>query len=126
MRKAVVYLAIFLVSAHTFALQQWSNLNEGINYKLQKQVIIKNSNLTFEKDDYVKILEKVNLDMLNVLLFKVKALSCSDSQQTSSLELYDYKNNENEIITIGIELAKMCELEIFVEKKDLLKLSLFL
>lgn len=117
-------ILLFAFSAQIVAATTWSELTVGNGYRLTHEINIKNSQIKFRENSFAHLIERVKLEILNLELFKFKIVECSDRSSTANLEIYDFQISNNEILSLGIELAKQCNIEIFLENNDLLKTSI--
>jgi hypothetical protein len=125
LRLLIATVVAFQVSS-VFATTNWSQVTSGSQYYLQNNLTISNTSTTFSKGAKFVVTERTPLSMIKVEMFKIKALECADVDAVSELELYEIPQSNGKKITVGIELGEECELEVFVELKDLYSRSLFL
>lgn len=125
MYKLLILLAV-VVSSNVFANYKWSDLVEGKEFTIDRDIELeKNKNLfKISKGDIFKLIELKALPMINVHLGEFKVENCKDNEQTSEMLLVDIKRN-NKIVSVGVTLAEECTLEIYLESKDIYSQSLF-
>jgi hypothetical protein len=115
--KFIISLILTCLSYSSYAAPlSWSELAEGSKYKLSKKIVfqIVDSEVSFPKDTQLKLIETSELSMIKVHLYKYEILNCSKRTIESDLELIQSSKN----VSVGVNLAKKCILEVFVELKD--------
>ena len=124
MRFLTISLLILLSSVNAYAVRTWANISAEDQVFLVNDLAIKNTDLTFSRSSQLKVTEVTLMSMINVYLFKVKADDCGKPKAVSELELYKVTSSSSST-TIGLELLKNCQMEIYVEKRDFQTPSLF-
>lgn len=125
MLKSLILL-VLLSSASAFANFKWSDLIEGKDYTVDRDIELAKNLEVFKiaKGDSFKLVEFKELPMINVYLGQFKVDSCKDNEQTSEMILVDIKDN-SKTTTVGANLSQECILEVYLEKRDLYSKSLF-
>lgn len=122
--KFMLIAASLLFSLNSYAAKLWTDISVRDFVYLTSELKIQNSDVIFEKSAKMIVLEISPMPVINVFLYRVKADICPSATSTSELEMYNVRQRRG-TTTIGIELLKKCEMEIYVEKTDLGTLSLF-
>lgn len=69
--------------------------------------------------------ERVSLGMINVELYKMTLSNCRDRRARAEMQLFDITQPNGKVVTAGVELTGNCQLEIFIETRDLYSQSFF-
>jgi hypothetical protein len=129
MIKQIVSTLILVISmsAHASTLN-WSALKINRIYSLNQEVKLADDQyqLRLAVNSRLTLKERTFLDMLNVEVFKFDiGTSCPSRNMETDIELIDIKQPNGKLITVGIDLAEGCLLEVYVEQNDLNTLGLF-
>lgn len=120
-------LALFSLSA--LAQIKWSDIDQGSKLKFTQEIKLETIDVTksflIQRGSRVVVGERVALGMINVEMFKMELVNCSDSDARGEMQLFDIEQASGKVVTVGIELIEDCNLEIFIETKDLYSKSLF-
>lgn len=119
----LVLSLLYLVSISAYATTNWRSLSAGQSYKLKKSIEMKESKLKLSAGTTLKLVEKSDLNMIKVTHFKYKINNCKNRERRelmkdSSIELVPINNKLNGGISVGVNFAKNCILEVFVEESD--------
>lgn len=115
--KFYIALMTLCMSYSSFASNvSWDTQSKNTEYRTTKklELLLEESKLIIAKGSKVKLVEYSELSMIKVHLFKYKLETCSQPSKESDLELIETSKN----ISVGVNLAKECILEVFVELKD--------
>lgn len=133
MHKYLISLVFIILTFSNVAfasLSSWDNLSESSFYQLDREIILKNeeNQIVLKPGMRFKLKQRVSMGMIKVELYKFDIQQqCSNNDMTTDIELIDIvqPQNNNKIVTVGVDLAEDCILEIYVEYIDLYSLSLF-
>lgn len=122
MRILILLASLFAFSAHAGI---WNDLEIDQNYKLGQSfelpVIEGNlSSVKISEGEEVILKDIVPLDMINVVLFLFDYKNCPGQNVKTDMEIIPVHNVE-----IGALLEKECQLEIYLETRDIYSESLF-
>lgn len=123
--KIVLVFITLLITSTSYATLSWNEIKVGSRISFNQNFSIKNTNFLFKKNTTAFLVERITLKMLTVEMLKIKTQNCKMPSKTSSLELYEIIQPNNELVVVGMELLPQCVLEIFVEKQDLNSNSIF-
>jgi hypothetical protein len=120
-----VYLLLFLISNHiAFKANasniKWYDLSSGMQLNLTQEInftqvtILPASQLTLE--------EIIPLSMIKVSLYKLYWHDCAEPSLEQEMILLAVDNTN---VEIGLELLQNCNLELYIEDRDLFQASIF-
>lgn len=120
---------ILLISSSSLFAQniKWADLVESKIYKIDREIRLSYDKTSFviNANDDLKLLDFKPLPMINVFLAELKILSCADPSFASEMILVEVNQPGGEPVSVGMDMAKKCVLEIFLEKKDYSAVSVF-
>lgn len=120
-------LAFFSLSA--FSQMKWSDIDKGSKLRFAQEIKLETTDVTksflIQKGSRVAVNDRIALSMINVEMFKMELVNCSDSSAKGEMQLFDIEQANGKIVTAGIELTGDCHLEVFIETKDIYSKSLF-
>lgn len=124
-----LFIALMLVSFNLFANVEWNEIELDQELKLTqsfqlKQKIAAGSLVDIMKGEQFVVKDIIGLDMIQVVLYKLEYKNCPGSAMTTDMEIIPV-NNTSPVVEIGAQLIENCELEIFIELKDLMTPSFF-
>ena len=116
--KRTLVILMLLITSNAYAARYWSSISEEDQVYLAKNLKIKNSEASFALSSKFKVTKITSMKMINVYLFKVKAVGCTTPQETSELELYPitYQGFSS---TVGIELLRIAYLKFMLKTKTI-------
>ena len=107
----------FILAALTSPISwQQIELNQNL---LSNEPITLNQKVTLPTHSQLKVVELVSLDEIQVLSYKLKMIPCDSTLKNETSEMIILNND------YGFQLEQGCNLNVFVEIKDLSKPSLF-
>ncbi|MCO4754791.1 MAG: hypothetical protein KC478_09920 [Bacteriovoracaceae bacterium] len=117
----VAFLALFVasVSAHSHNIK-WADLVESRTYKLDRELTLSYNKSTYkvEANEELRLLDFRPLSMINVFLAEFKILNCSKNEFSSEMILANVGQPSGQEVSVGVDMAEKCILEVFIEKKD--------
>lgn len=122
------FLILFLISFNALAVE-WTDLSERTVYKINQdfqltQLERSGSKLDISKGDQVYLKEIMPLSMVNVMLYIFDYKNCPGPAMKTDMEIIPV-NGTSPVVEIGAQLEENCELNIYIENKDLMSTSLF-
>lgn len=121
----IFFILLLALPLSAIASRPWIDVLNENSYSLEKSLRVKNTNVNFSRGSVIKVIERAPLNMIKVEMFKIRVVNCQYPEVTSNLELYEILQPNGTKTTIGVEVSKGCELEMFVELKDLNTNSFF-
>ena len=118
MVKLLLFLSLLYLISNGAHATSWNNLSPGQTYKLKSQIEVKNLNLKLGAGESLTLLERADLNMIKVKLFKYKMKNRKSQTSDSAIELVPVKQNNEPNVSVGVTLAKDCILEVFVQEQD--------
>lgn len=121
---------LVLMSSHAFAAD-WSDLEVGTTYKLTqsfplKQLERSGASVDVQKGQAVSLKEIVPLAVpgfpMNLYIFNYEA--CPGPSMITDQEIIPV-DHTSPLVEVGVELLENCELNVYLETKDLYSNSLF-
>lgn len=129
MYRLVLMALISTFSFSAFSQIKWSDISKGSKLKftqgLQLETIQAEKSFQIPNGTIVVADERVNLGMINVELFKMTLADCRDNSARAEMQLFDVAQPNGKVVTAGVELTGNCQLEIFIETRDMYSLSFF-
>lgn len=103
----------------------WGRLELDRTYYASQSMTLHLDENTYsiKKNTPMKLIEVSTLTMIKVVLHKFKINNCPATDLETDLELVNIPQNDSSKTTVGVNLAKSCILEVFVEAKDVQTLS---
>lgn len=122
-----LFIGLLLLSLPVFA-SSWNDLETGITYKLKQdfslpQVERSGSSLDILTGESFKLNSITGLDMINVTFLTFAYDKCPGIDMKTDMEIIPVLNT-SPAVEIGA-IVENCELQIFIENKDLLAPSFF-
>jgi len=107
----------------------WNDLEVSDTYKITQQISLKQiersgSLLEILPNEPFVLKEVIGLDMINVVLYRLKYKNCSGPDLKTEMEIIPVKKT-TPVVEVGAQIEENCMLEIFLETKDLRTESLF-
>ncbi|MEX0798608.1 MAG: hypothetical protein WEB87_03785 [Bacteriovoracaceae bacterium] len=124
-------IALLALSSSLYAQNaqniKWADLVESRTYKIDREIELtyNKSSMIIKANEELKLLEFRPLPMINVFLAEFKTLSCSDFSFSSEMILLEVAQDTGPSVSVGVDMAKNCVLEVFIEKKDYNAVSIF-
>lgn len=123
MVKLLLFLSLlYLISNGAQAANDWSSLSPGEFYELKESLEISESKLNLKAGTKLKLVEKSDLNMIKVKHFKYKINDCklygSAALNETAIELIPVDHLSNEGVSVGVNVAKDCMLEVYVQESD--------
>ena len=129
MFKHIISIFVFVIAFNAQASTlSWSILQTNRIYTLNQEIKLADDQyqVNLAAKSRYNLKERSFLDMLNVEVFKFDiGKSCPSSNMETDIELIDIKQPNGKMITVGVNLAEGCLLEVYVEQNDLNTLGLF-
>ena len=116
-----VALLVFLTAASSYGQNlKWADLVESRTYKIDRNIELSLNGKTqkINANEELKLLDFRPLSMINVFLAEFKVLNCKNGNFASEIAIVEVDQPSGEIVSVGLDMAKKCILEVFVEKKD--------
>lgn len=114
-------LALFSFSA--FSQVKWIDISKDSKLRFTQEIkletIGEEKSFVIPTGSQIKVSERVSLSMINVEMFKVVLTNCSDTSARGEMQLFDVDQTNGKVVTAGVELTGDCNLEIFIEARDL-------
>ena len=122
-------LLILLVISFNALAVEWTELQDGMQYKITQDFQLtqferSGSKLDISRGDKVELKESVVLSMINVMLYIFDYKNCPGQAMTTEMEIIPVLFT-SPVVEIGAQLEEKCELRIYIENKDLMSKSLF-
>jgi hypothetical protein len=107
----------------------WNDLEVSQQYKITQQISLKQmersgSLLEILPNETFVLKEVIGLDMINVVLYRLKYKNCPGPDLKTEMEIIPVKNT-TPVVEVGAQIEENCMFEIFLETKDLRSESLF-
>jgi len=123
-----LFLGLLLISFNVFATN-WTDLEQGTHYKITQSFSLpqterSHANLEFMKGQAVILKEIAPLEAVQVTLFVFDYKNCPGPAMTTEMETIPVQAT-SPVIEIGAQLEKNCELNVYIENKDLMSKSIF-
>lgn len=117
--KYIVLISL-LFSNFAFAKSNWSDQEVGTEYKLDRSITLRvdESQYTLPAGTKFELVKKEALNMLKVYFHQYKINNCPSSRLETDLELVQVGSS-----SIGVNLAKGCIVEVYVDLPDYDSLS---
>lgn len=112
---------VFLTAASSYGQNlKWADLVESRTYKIDRNIELSLNGKTqkINANEELKLLDFRPLSMINVFLAEFKVLNCKNGNFASEMAIVEVDQPSGEIVSVGLDMAKKCILEVFVEKKD--------
>ncbi len=124
--RFVIFLA--LISTQAFATD-WYDLVEKNTYKLAQsfqltQLERSGSKLEITKGEEVELKEAISLSPVNVVLYVFNYKNCPGPAMKTDMEIIPVQGT-SPVVEIGAQLEEQCELNVYIETKDLMSKSIF-
>lgn len=121
-------LLCLFISFNALAVD-WTELEDGKEYKITQnfqlsQLERSGSKLDISRGDKVQLKETVALSAINVMLYIFDYKNCPGQTMTTDMEIIPVQET-SPVVEIGAQLEEKCELNIYIETKDLMSNSLF-
>ncbi|MBC74888.1 MAG: hypothetical protein CME64_02625 [Halobacteriovoraceae bacterium] len=116
-----VAFLVLITAASSYAQNlKWADLVESRTYKVDRDIELSYNAKTYQlrAQDELKLLDFRPLSMINVFLAEFKILNCKDGNFSSEMVILEVDQPSGKAASVGVDMAKKCVLEIFVEKKD--------
>lgn len=122
-------LLLCLVISFNALAVDWTELEDGKEYKITQnfqlsQLERSGSKLDISRGDKVHLKETVALSAINVMLYIFDYKNCPGQAMTTDMEIIPVQET-SPVVEIGAQLEEKCELNIYIETKDLMSNSLF-
>lgn len=122
-------LLLCLVISFNALAVDWTELEDGKEYKITQnfqlsQLERSGSKLDISRGDKVQLKETVALSAINVMLYIFDYKNCPGQAMTTDMEIIPVQET-SPVVEIGAQLEEKCELNIYIETKDLMSNSLF-
>ncbi len=117
----VAFLVLIVASVSTQARSiKWADLVESRTYKLDRELVLSYNKNSYkvEANEELRLLDFRPLSMINVFLAEFKILNCSKNEFSSEMILTNVDQPSGQEISVGVDMAEKCILEVFIEKKD--------
>ena len=123
-----LFLILLGFSFNVLAVE-WTELQDGTQYKLTQDFQLSQfersgSKLDISSGDKVELKESVALSMINVMLYVFDYKDCPGQSMATEMEIIPVQGT-SPVVEIGAQLEDKCELNIYIENKDLMSNSLF-
>ena len=118
MVKLLLFLSLLFLISNGAHASNWSSLSLGESYELKDNIKMSESKLNIKAGTRLKLVERQDLNMIKVKLFKYKINDCKEMAQETAIELVPIDQREKEGVSVGVTLAKNCMLEVFVQESD--------
>jgi hypothetical protein len=123
-----LFVGLLLISTQLFA-GSWHELEINKTYELNQGFQLPQKErsgalLDFLPGDQFTLKEITGLDMINVVLFHFDYHNCPGPQMSAEMEIIPVQGT-GPVVEIGAQLEPKCELQIFIESKDLMTKSMF-
>lgn len=123
-----LFLILLGFSFNVLAVE-WTELQDGTQYKLTQDFQLSQfersgSKLDISRGDKVELKESVALSMINVMLYVFDYKDCPGQSMATEMEIIPVQGT-SPVVEIGAQLEDKCELNIYIENKDLMSNSLF-
>lgn len=122
--KLIICIFAMSLSLNILA-KDWVQIQKGSKVQLEKTLKLPKSGIIFPQASVATVIDRVKLNMIKIILYKVQFSECQDETQTSELELLKILQRNGKFTSVGAELSRDCLLEFYVEQKDLFSKSLF-
>lgn len=122
------FLILMLISMNAFAID-WNEMESGKTYTLKQNLSLKQNErsgslLEIMKGEKLTLKEVIALGSVPVLLYSFDYKNCPGPAITTDMEIIPVTGT-NPVVEIGAELAENCELNIYLETKDMISVSTF-
>lgn len=106
---------------------RWADLVESRIYKVDREIrlVHNNTNFTLNEGDELRLLDFKPLQVINVYLAEFKPLNCDKLSFISEMSLIEIEQVDGQTVAVGVDMAKKCVFEVFIEKKDYNARSMF-
>ena len=114
-------ISLFLFSIFTAKAEvQWNRQKVFTTYKLTESLKIKSDTkvISLKKDSNLELVEVSELSMIKVFLHKYKVTPCPNKKFVTDLQLIEVKQDEQDSIVVGVNMAKNCQLEVFIDVNE--------
>ena len=120
MKFLVLFSILFSLSAFASISNSWNTIESQKFYKTTKTINLdlNNKSLSIPEGTSFELIEKTKLNMIKVYLYKYKIPNCRFSDQESDLSLVSAKQPNGKEASVGVNLSKGCNVEIFVDFDD--------
>lgn len=123
-----LFIGLFLLSFHVMSAT-WTDLEEDKTYQLNQeftlpQTIRSGSLQHFMKGEKFKLKEMTSLGSLRLMVYTFQYMNCPGKEMQTELEIIPVQGS-NPMVEVGAQLKTDCELEVYVETRDLTYNSLF-
>lgn len=122
-------ILLFLFSFQLFAAEtyRFADLVEGETYRVDRNIELEYSKTNFriKKGQLLKLNDFKPLPMINVYLAEFDILKCKSPNSSSEMILIEIEQPQTKVVSVGLDLAFGCKLEVFIEKKDYNSKSIF-
>jgi hypothetical protein len=117
-----------IISFNAIAIE-WTELSEKSSYKITQdfqltQLERSGSKLDISKGDKVYLKEVMPLSAVNVILYIFDYKNCPGPALKTDMDIIPV-HGTSPLVEIGAQLEENCELNIYIENKDLMSNSLF-
>jgi len=119
---------MLLISTQAYAVE-WNDLEIGETYNLSQsfslpQVERSQSLIDLTAGEQFTVTDVVPLDMINVVLYELNYHNCPGPEMKTEMEIIPVQGT-SPVVEIGALLEKECNLQIFIETRDILSNSFF-
>lgn len=122
----LLFSLLYLVLGKAYAINDWSSLAPGKSYILKDAINISGPSLKLEAGTKLRLVEKSDLNMIKVKHFKYKINNCKNygelAKKESAIELVSTGHEAS----VGVNVAKNCILEVYVQESDSQKQTFFI
>lgn len=121
-------LLLVLISTQAFATD-WYDLVEKTSYKITQsfeltQLERSGAKLEITKGEEVELNEVISLSPVNVILYVFTYKNCPGPAMKTDMEIIAVQGT-SPVIEIGAQLEEQCQLNVYIETRDLMSKSIF-
>jgi hypothetical protein len=119
-----ILFSTFAMAAQTY---RFADLVEGETYRVDRNIELEYAKTNFQitKGQLLKLNDFKPLPMINVYLAEFDILKCQSPSLSSEMILIEIPQGQSKLVSVGVDLAFGCKLEVFIEKKDYNSKSIF-
>ena len=125
--RSLLVLFVLVFSSQVLA-SSWNDLEIGETYTLNQEIVLV-SNSPSESSFHIPAGTKLShsdlipLDMISVMLYLFKLPKCPGNDFETQMEIIPVQGT-SPLVEIGAQVASNCQLEIYIETKDIYSSSI--
>lgn len=117
------FVLIFILLSNSLFSLEWYDLELNQSLVLDKEIYFEPENITLSKGN-IFVLNNILELPINVTIFSFDVLNCPGQNFSTEMIIVDPSSSLLNS-SVGVQLQKNCQLEVFVEFKDYFSKSLF-